>query len=486
MTPHPLDSQFVRDQLALRTVPVNEVRRQPEGEFVLYWMQATHRFEENWGLRGATLEADRLGKPLLVYQGLNPTYEHANDRIHHFVLHNARALAARAPSLGLAYRFGLRRRRADDHRVVDRLAARAALVVTDAYPTAGIRERTARFAERAGVHVEAVDSHGIVPFAAFQKEEWAARTIRPKLFAQLDLALEPVEDRPPARAMPPALLRALDGAFDFLDLARADLAAEIAACEIDHAVWPVATPAGLDAARARLARFVRDALPAYAERRGEPSDPDGSSQLSPYLHFGQIAAAEVARAARGARAGAQADKFLDELVTWRELSLNFCWRNPRFATLGGLPDWVQKVLAAHADDPRPADYSFDQLERAATHEPLWNAAQQELRQTGAIHNVMRMYWGKSVIAWQPTYAAAWDTLVTLNNKWGLDGRDPSSFGGIAWCFGKFDRPWVPERPVYGTLRWMSLARAYQKYDAKAYERRWLPPADVGEGQLPLV
>lgn len=480
---HPLDSPFVRDQLALRTAPANDVRRQPDGEFVLYWMQSTHRFEENWGLRRAMLEADRLGKPLLVYQGLNPTYEHANDRTHAFIIGNARHLAARAPSLGLTYRFNLRHRVADDRLVVDRLARRAALVVTDAFPTAGVAERTARVAGRVPVHMEAVDSHGIVPAAAFAKEEWAARTIRPKLRKLLDLSLEPVEDRPPRHPMPPDLLRAVDGDLPSLDLARLDLAAEVARCEIDHTVPPVATVPGLEAARARLEAFVAEALPRYSDRRSDPTDTRGSSQLSPYLHFGQVAAAEVARRALASGAGEEVEKFLDELVTWRELSLNFCVRNPRFATLEGLPAWVHANFAQHARDPRPVTYTLDQLERGATDYPLWNAAQHELRATGAIHNVMRMYWGKCVIAWMPTYDAALRALIHLNNKWGLDGRDPSSFGGIQWCFGKFDRPWAPRRPIYGSIRWMSLERAYKKFDAKGYEARHLPGGGAAQPSL---
>ena len=179
--PHLLTSQYVRDQLSLRGTRVNDRRTQPEGEYVLYWMQSTHRFEENWALRFAVIEADRLNKPLVVHQGLDPTYEHANDRIHSFILHNARELAARAEGLGLHYQFVLRQRRDDDRRVVDRLAARAALVVTDRFPTCGIAERTQRFGERANCRVVAIESHAVVPSGAIEKEEYAARTIRPKL-----------------------------------------------------------------------------------------------------------------------------------------------------------------------------------------------------------------------------------------------------------------------------------------------------------------
>ena len=286
---HTLESPFVRDQLGLRAVALNQHPDHAAGVYLLYWMQSTHRFEDNWALRLATLEADRLHCPLLIFQGLDPTYEHASDRVHSFILENARELAKRADRAGLTYRFHLRRRRNDDRRVVDRLAQLAVMVVTDAFPTAGIAERTARFAERVCRRMVAVDSHGIAPVPSFPKEEWAAR--------------------------------------------------------------------------ARLRAFCRDALPSYEERRSDPTDPEGSSRLSPYLHFGQISAAEVARTAIAAGPPNQVEKFLDELLTWRELSLNFCWRNPRFRTLHALPPWVHETMRTHAKDSREVIYTLDQLER---------------------------------------------------------------------------------------------------------------------------
>ncbi len=465
---HSLSSPFADAQLALRATPANRRRDRPGGEYVMYWMQGTHRLEENWALRFATREADRLRLPLLIHQGLDPTYEHANDRIHSFILHNARELSRRAARRGLRYQFVLRRRPVDDRRTVDGLAKRAALVVTDACPTAGIAERTARFAERIDCRVMTVESHAIVPAALFMKEEWAARTLRPKIFAHLEHALEQVSDAGPKTAMPESLWRSLE--VERLDL-EGDLAAEIARCDIDHTVPPAPLVSGRNAALARLSAFCAGSLPAYDTRRSDPADPDGSSRLSPYLHFGQLSAAEVARAAIAAVGRPAADKFLDELVTWRELSLNFCLRNPHFRDLRALPDWVHRTMDKHAGDQREAVYSLEQLERAETHQPLWNAAQRELVATGVIHNVMRMYWGKSVLTWSATYGDALRHLIHLNDKWALDGRDPSSYGGIQWCFGKFDRPWG-ERPVWGTIRSMSLERAYKKFDARAYERRW--------------
>lgn len=472
---HSLDSPFVAAQLALRAERVNDVRLQPEGEFVLYWMQSTHRFEDNWALRFAVLEADRLNRPLLVHQGLDPTYPHASDRIHAFILENARELARRAESLGLAYQFVLRRERDGDRRVVDRLAARACLVVTDRYPTAGIAARTQRFAERAPCRVVAVESHAIVPAAHFQKEEYAARTLRPRIMKLLASALEPAEDRAPRRVLSRDLRASLD--VDRLPLAAmsdADIEADIARCEIDHDVPPVhraIITSGLGAGRARLRAFCDGALADYERRRADPTDAEGSSRLSPYLHFGQISAADVARAVRDAGPAESVEKFLDELVTWRELSLNFCLRNPNHGTLRGLPHWVHRTMDAHKDDPREASYSRAVLESARTDDPLWNAAQRELRETGTIHNVVRMLWGKSVILWTRRYKLALEHLIHLNNKWALDGRDPSSYGGIQWCFGKFDRPWF-DKPVWGVIRPMTIKRAYAKWDAAGYIRQW--------------
>ncbi len=483
---HALDSTFVHDQLALRVVPLNDVRTQPDGEYVLYWMQSTQRLHENWALRHATLEADRLGKPVVIYQGLNPHYEYASDRVHAFVIANAAELARRAETLGYTYLFHLRERIDGDARVLDRLARRATLVVTDAFPTAGIAERSARVAARTGCRMVAVDSHGVVPAAAFTKEEYAARTIRPKIAKLRALALEPVLDRPPVRAVSPALRASLE--VDVTDLAAIDwdapaaLDALLARCEIDHAVPVVRTVRpGYAAATARLDAFCAGALAHYEERRGDPADETGSSRLSPWLHFGQIAAAEVARAVLARGPELEAEKFLDELLTWRELSLNFCTRNPHFRTLEGLPAWARESLDHHAGDAREHVYDLETFEAAATHHPLWNAAQRELRETGTIHNVMRMYWGKYVILWSRDVAEAMRILVHLNNRWGLDGRDPSSHAGIHWCFGKFDRPWT-RRPVLGTVRYMSIDLAYKKFDARGYERRWGAPRGASAGR----
>jgi deoxyribodipyrimidine photo-lyase len=317
--------------------------------------------------------------------------------------------------------------------------------------------------------VMAVDSVGVVASAAFHREEYAARTIRPKLARLVEHSIEPVDDRPPRRTMPASLIESLEESW--LDVAQCDIADEVARCEIDHEVGPVTTRGGLRAARARLTAFVVDGLQDYAERRRHPSDAGGSSRLSPYLHHGMISPLEVVRMVRAGAAREASDAFLNEMLTWRELSLNFCLRNPNHGSLVALPEWVHRSMRAHADDPREVTYPLEVLERAATHDPIWNAGQRELLETGQMHNVVRMLWGKSVITWTPTYEEALASLLHLNDKYALDGRDPNSYAGIQWCFGKFDRPFAA-RPVWGTIRPMSLDRAHAKYRLAEYLARW--------------
>jgi deoxyribodipyrimidine photo-lyase len=475
--PHALDSDFVRDQLVPRTTDMNGKRTLPDGAYVLYWMQSSQRVHENWALRAAIRAADKVNKPLVIHQGLDPTYPHASDRHTHHILHAARETSARAEQAGLAYQFVLRRTRDDDRRVVDRLAEHAFLVVTDRFPTAGVDDRTRRFAERVGCRVLAVDSACIVPSGVLQKAEWAARTIRPKLAKLRDLSLEPVEDRAPRVALSASVRALVDDArrvdaLALTSLSDADIAHAVSSCEIDHTVPPVHsfTP-GAAAAAERLRVFIHDRLPYYNERRNEAAD-DFTSHLSPDLHYGHIAAAEVVRAALAS--GAPADDvqaFVDQVLTWRELSYNWCMHTPNFDQLASLPDWIQRTMRAHDGDPRPEQYTLDELDAARTGDPLWNAAQRQLVRSGVIHNYARMLWGKQILRWAPTYEDARAWMFHLNDRYALDGRDPNSVGGIMWCLGLWDRSWG-NKPIWGGLRPMLTSRAVKKFDVGRYVRKW--------------
>jgi deoxyribodipyrimidine photo-lyase len=256
--------------------------------------------------------------------------------------------------------------------------------------------------------------------------------------------------------------------------------AELAALPIDHGVTPTRLRGGSEAARAALREFIARKLDRYATERQHP-DAAVTSGLSPYLHFGHISVHEVLRAVADHQGrapdaiygmGESADAFLDELVTWRELGFNMCVRRADYADYESLPDWARRTLDLHASDPRPDVYDLAELETARTHDPVWNASQTELLREGRIHNSLRMLWGKKILEWSPTPRIALETMIHLNDKYALDGRDPNSYSGILWVLGRYDRPWGPERPIFGLVRYMSSPSATRKLHMKEYLARY--------------
>ncbi|MGH9203913.1 MAG: deoxyribodipyrimidine photo-lyase, partial [Vicinamibacterales bacterium] len=300
-------------------------------------------------------------------------------------------------------------------------------------------------------------------------EQYAARTIRPRIHRHLDRFLikgpEPV-----AEVEWPAFpkLRSLPATEDVLDGLR-----------LDGSVLPVAQPrGGTSQGRRRLTEFVAHALARYHDDRNHP-EVDGTSALSPYLHFGHLGPREVALAIRAADAPADArEAFLEQLIVRRELAINFVRNNDAYDRLDGCEPWARQTLRRHEHDPRPYRYSEEEFEAGATHDPLWNAAQRQMVTSGWMHGYVRMYWAKKILEWSANAAAALQTAIVLNDRYELDGRDPNGYTNIAWAIGgKHDRPW-PSRPVYGTIRSMSFASTSRKFDVRAYVERYGSSADV--------
>lgn len=444
--------------------------RPASGDFVLYWIQTTLRSRNNPALNWAAEQANALGLPLVVYQGLRPDYPWASDRLHSFILESAADLATDFRARGIAYGFHLERRRLvpgapRPPSPLITLASRASLVVTDYFPTFIVPRQTRRLRERIAAPVIAVDSCTIVPMAAIGRAHATARGFRTEVLAALPHHLHAVGD------VEPRIRRPIEFPFDSpFPAARAPIAAALAAeCDIDHTVPPAPSiRGGQQAAAARLAAFVATGLTRYAEDRGDPNRPEAVSGLSPYLHFGNISPQEVLLAAREAAPPEQFARFQEELLVWRELAHNFCHHEPRHRTLAATPAWARKELDDHAADPRPAGYTADQLEQGQTDSPLWNAAQRCYVREGTMPNYLRMLWGKAILHWSPEAASALRTMEHLNNKYALDGRDPNSYAGFQWILGKFDRPFYRRR-VFGTVRYMSLEAARKKFDVG----RWL-------------
>jgi deoxyribodipyrimidine photo-lyase len=390
-------------------------------------------------------------------------YPWANDRLHTFILQGVEEKKLALERLGIRYLFYLQQDKSSPKNTVASLAADAALIATDDYPCFIIPEHNRRIAERSSIALYAVDSNGVIPMSTFKKEEYAAYTMRPKIKKLIDRYLVPFEEEQ-------IIVKEPDLAVDCPEtlVTEGDIAELVAACDIDHTVEPSQIyKGGTRNGRARLETFVDEILASYEKDRNRP-EKDGSSRLSAYLHFGFLSSLEIALAVKNSDASDEAkDAYLEELIVRRELSFNLCSHNEDYDSLRALPAWIHKTMRDHAGDERQFNYSLEELEAGETHDKLWNAAQREMVRTGEMHNYVRMLWGKNVIAWSPSYEIAFETLVHLNNKYCLDGRDPNSYAGILWCFGKHDRPWM-DRPVFGTIRYMTSGSTGKKFDSKKY------------------
>jgi deoxyribodipyrimidine photo-lyase len=454
---------------AARIRILNSEATRASARYVLYWAQVNRRVEQNHALAHAADLANAAGVPLLVYEGLTCDYPAANDRLHTFALEGVPGFSAGLRGMGAGHFFYLRATRKDANDLLYRLAVHAHSVVTDDYPVFIPARHNATAPARIGIPYIAVDSSCIVPMSCQDKRNYGAYTIRPRIKRQLSTYLKALEmprlARPWRENLLPPEVAALRTTVN-----PAAVPALVAGCEIDHSIAPsVEYHGGAAAAGRRLDVFLEDRLRRYARESSQPSK-HATSNLSPYLHFGHISALEVALSVReyAGEHKLMAEEFLEELIVRRELAFNFArFSNPAPDSLDLLPDWCKRTMAKHAADPRPYLYTAEQFERALTHDALWNAAQRELLLRGTIHGYYRMYWGKKIMEWSPTYEDALRTMIRLHDVYALDGRDPNTYTNILWCFGLHDRPWG-ERPVFGQLRYMSLEGMKRKTDVAAY------------------
>jgi deoxyribodipyrimidine photo-lyase len=467
------------------------------GEFVLYWMTTARRLESSFSLQRAIDWCVHLQKPLLILEPIDCRARWNNDRLHAFVLDGMRDLQQECEQKSIAYLPYVEPKPSAAKEVFRKLAARAAVIVTDDFPCYFVPAMIASMGRQSPVLVEAVDGNGLWPMRATEQVFLSAYAFRRFLQKNLRPHLEefPVANPFARKSLAPLSERIWR---DVQSIAKpadekllAGAAAALAALPIDHSVGRAAFDGGPTAAEKTLDRFLKQRLGRYAEHRNDPDD-EAASGLSPYLHFGHIGVhqiflavarqenwspAKLGQSTSGSKAGwwglsADAESFLDELVTWRELGFNFCSQREDYDHYDSLPEWARATLKKHADDPRPVTYTAQQLEAAETYDEIWNAAQRQLVREGRMHNYLRMLWGKKVLEWSPTPEAALEILIDLNNKYAVDGRDPNSYSGILWIFGRYDRPWGPERPIFGTIRYMSSQNTAKKLPLKEYLRRY--------------
>lgn len=431
-----------------------------DGRCVLYWMQRAQRASDNPALDLAIRAGNLLGKPVVAALALVP-FPRANLRHYQFLAQGLPEIAEELAARGIG--FVLRR---DGERPIEALATELepCMVVGDENPLREPEAWRRRVARELRVAFYTVDADVVVPTRLIGREHWAAHTIRPRIHEHLDgLLVKPREPRAHVRWTRHAIAT-LDPMADLL-----------AGLSIDRSIFPVAMRGGPRAARARLRAFLRDGLDGYASRRNHP-ELDGTSRLSPYLHFGHIGPRAIALAVQSAHAP-ERDRaaFLEELIVRRELAIDFVRYNARYDELAGCERWARTTLSHHARDPRQV-ISARRLHAGESPDPLWNAAQRQMVEEGWMHGYMRMYWAKRLLEWTRSPDEAFALVIEMNDAYELDGRDPNGYAGIAWAIGgKHDRAWK-ERPVFGKVRFMSFASTSKKFDARAYVDRYAAEA----------
>jgi len=428
-----------------------------DGRFVLYWMQSSQRTEYNHALEYSIRTANGLDCPLLVYFGLTPDYPEANERSYTFMLEGLIEIEKKLQDRGISFLVRLE----PPHQGVRELSPECVLIVVDRDYQRMQRKWREQVSNAVRCPVIQVETNVVVPIeVASVKEEYSAGTLRPKIHRNLDRFLCSMAES--------QIGRSLGGLkFDSLDLGNPGKLIE--SVGIDRSVGPApAFRGGPEKAKRILDDFIKKKLDEFNKQRNDPSK-DCLSDMSPYLHLGQISPLFIAlQVVRTESPGVES--FLEELIIRRELSMNFVYHNRNYDSIECLPRWARTTLDEHASDPREYKYTSEEFELAETHDSYWNAAQTQMVKTGKMHGYMRMYWGKKILEWSHTPEIAYRTALHLNNKYELDGRDPNGYAGVAWCFGKHDRAWG-ERPVFGKVRYMSEKGLERKFDIESYVRK---------------
>lgn len=483
---------------SIRIRAINDAPVREQGEFVLYWMVAHRRPHWNFALDRAVALAEALEKPLVVLEALRHGYRWACDRFHAFVLEGMAAQADAFEDAPVLYYPFVEREDAPGTGLIEALAERAAVIVSDDYPAFFLPQMHRAAAEKIEVRLELVDSNGVVPMRLPDKIFSRAYDFRRFLHKNLDAW---VDDFPREAPFEGVTLPAIEGLGEAIESRwpRADealLSADrdaLAALPIDHNIAPSEElRGGWEKAEQRLKTFLGWRLDRYADDRNDVED-GAASGLSPYLHFGHISPHAIFRAVAeregwspsdanpkhaSKRAGfwgmsPGAESFLDELLSWREVGFNCCVFNPEgYDRYESLPDWAQQTLAEHRDDAREHLYTLEEFAAGHTHDELWNAAQMELVHRGVMHNYLRMLWGKKILHWSESPEEALAIMIELNNRYAIDGRDPNSYSGIFWVLGRYDRAWGPEREIFGKIRYMTSDSTRRKMKVDGYIERW--------------
>ncbi|MEM1548824.1 MAG: deoxyribodipyrimidine photo-lyase [Thermoproteota archaeon] len=424
------------------------------GEYVLYWMQASPRTEYNHALEYAIEKANELNRPLIAFFGITNRFPEANERSYWFMIEGVLEAKKSLEERGIQLIVW---NKSPEEGVLE-LSKKASLLVGDRGYLRIQRKWYKYVAEKVPCPFIQVESNVVIPVEiASSKEEYSAATLRPKLLKNIGKYLTPLKERS-------LRIHSLSIKLESIDLENIENLIE--ELNVDRTVKKVERfKGGTSEAKKHLRFFIKNKLDEYHRLRNDPTA-DCVSNMSPYLHFGQISPVYIALEVLKTESPGR-EAYLEELIVRRELSMNFVFYNEKYDSFDCLPEWARNTLMKHRRERRTNIYGLEELENGETHDPIWNAAQREMVKVGKMHGYMRMYWAKKILEWVENPVEAFRIALYLNNKYELDGRDPNSFAGVAWCFGKHDRPWK-ERPIYGKVRYMSENGLKRKLDICKY------------------
>lgn len=421
---------------------------------IVYWMQRDQRVNDNWALIYAHEMAIEKDSTLIVIFNLVPSFLNATIRQYSFMIEGLKKVKKNLDELNIG--FYLLTGNPEDTIPEFLRNVEASLLIADFNPLKIVRRWKKYVAEKIDIPFQEVDAHNIVPcLIASNKQEFAAYTFRPKIHKLLPEFLDEFPVIKKLRKNP--FINKIDWDFVYSKL------------NVDNTVkevnWILPNE---DEAIKMLDLFIEEKLPLYSEKRNDPNE-NVLSNLSPYLHFGQISAQRIAlELLKRTPYCKSREEFLEELIVRRELADNFCYYNKKYDSFEGFPDWAKQTLNEHRKDKREYIYSLKELENATTHDDLWNAAQLEMVKKGKMHSYLRMYWAKKILQWSESPEVALKTAIYLNDKYELDGRDPNGYTGIAWSIGGVhDRAWN-ERPIFGKIRYMNYSGCKRKFDILKY------------------
>jgi deoxyribodipyrimidine photo-lyase len=434
-------------------------------------MSRDQRTDDNWALLYAQEQALLRHSPLQVLFSLVPSFLSAHPRQYLFMLKGLREVAGELTKKNINFVL----LSGDPSETVPRYLQEnsISLLITDFDPLRIKREWKKAILEKTSVPVHEVDAHNVIPcWEVSSHQEYGAYTLRPKVHKMINDYMEPF----PLLKTHPYEIDSIAGTPPWNELEKTH--------GRDSRDQRAPTPPGQSMALRKLRIFIEKKLASYDETRNDPSL-NGQSNLSPYIHFGQLSAQRILLDVSDSNAIKTAqDIFLEELIVRRELADNFCYYNQNYDNLKGFPAWSQETLEKHLHDVRPYLYDRDSLESAMTHDPAWNAAQHQLVSGGIMHGYMRMYWAKKILEWSTDPGTAMKTAIYLNDHYSLDGRDPNGYTGIAWSMGGIhDRAWG-ERPIFGKIRYMNYAGLQRKFKISSYIETY-GGTSTGVSALPL-